>query len=250
MSYFKSFFDRGGYTLLKSSVIPKDLEEPLHALDLHVTQRYNRIPLPSTDESDQPRTDSGDRSRKKPNSTAPTLRYRNIDKTSGFVEAIHEIIGGKINIGRIRYTLQKLRLRDEAAVLKNDLDALVDSFCATLKTKIAKCPLSMQPTLKAKPNKENNTSTMNEPATTAAVVVVQTASSSQPDTLDGGANDTGECSGDGFGDAMALDTPREGERQGAANQVILLLKFLNGSSDFRMYTGRSGSDSQGDDKEE
>lgn len=225
LSYFKSFFDRGGYTLLKSSVIPKALEEPLHALDVHVTQRYNRIPLPSTLESTaveggQARTDNGP---KKFNSTAP-IRYRNIDKTSGFHEAIHEILGGKINIGRIRYTLQKFRLRDEAAVLKNDLDALVDSFCVTLKSKIAKCPLSMQPTLKAKPSKETNTSTMSGPT------VVHT-SSSQHDSLEAGVNDMGECSGDGFGDssaAMTLDTPREGERQqGVANQVRPHLNLLS-----------------------
>ena len=230
LSYFKSFFDRGGYTLLKSSFIPKALEEPLHALDIFVTQRYNNMPLPSTlniDESavdggDHPPADTGDRIAKR-NRSATSIRCRNIDKTSGFHEAIHEILGGKINIGRIRYTMQKLRLRDEAAALKKDLDALVSAFCVTLKAKVAACPLSMQPTLKVKPNKENTTTTTRRSDNNAI-----TSSSNQLKNVDGGVNDGAEASADGFGDsstAMVLDTHREVESPQPQHKVMPPFSF-------------------------
>ena len=173
MSSFKTFVEKGNYSLQKNSSIPKALEEPLHALDMFVTQRYNRLPMPEkravevpteTSEANServvPTTEDIDNvisSSSSPRNTSSIsttskkgIRYRNIDKTSGFHEAIQEILGGKINLGRIKYTLQKLRLRSEAAVLKEELDSLVDAFIPTLKGRVLKCPLSMQPTLKAK----------------------------------------------------------------------------------------------------
>jgi len=156
----KEFVERQNIKLFKTSAIPKSLEEHLHALDLYVCKRYNQLPVQFESNSSGTKDSSlientafssSSSSNNNVTTAASKPILRNIDKTSGFLEAVHEILGGKIIIGRIKYTMQKLRLRDEAIQRKKDLDSLVLSLSTALKAKVLKCPLSLQPVIKVKP---------------------------------------------------------------------------------------------------
>ena len=118
---FREHMAGSGIKLLKSSNIPKALEEPLRDVDKQV------LPHHSTAE---------------------------MQRTCGYYEALHSALGGEVNIGKIRSLLSRLRLRDRAASTLEVIDSQRRMLVADLKAALAPCPEKLQPAVKAAARKE------------------------------------------------------------------------------------------------
>lgn len=116
MVQFKTTFEASGVKLFKSSHIPKTLEEPLHAVDVVVLK---------------------------------SISAENLQKTCGYYESLHTIMGGEVAIGKLRSLLARLRLRDRASAALQSIDDQVEALVRGLKSVVVPCPEKMQPAFKA-----------------------------------------------------------------------------------------------------
>ena len=115
LEQFKIIFEGTGIKLSKSAHIPHTLEASLHLL--------NTIVL----------------------AINPSALHM-----AGYVEAVHEILGGEIPAGRVKGLLVRLVAKDKAATKKQELNQMIEKLCADLKPLVVVCPDSMQPANKAK----------------------------------------------------------------------------------------------------
>lgn len=115
LDQFRLLFTATGAKLTKNAFIPHDLESPLHLL--------NTIVL----------------------GINPAALH-----IAGYVEAVHEILGGEIPAGRVKGLLLRLVAKEKAALKKDELNGMIEKLCADLKPLVVPCPDSMQPAYKAK----------------------------------------------------------------------------------------------------
>lgn len=116
MLEYQSYYEKCGVKLCKSSNIPKSLEEPLNAVDCKVIAHI----LPEV-----------------------------LARTSGYYEGLQSIMGGEVNVGKIRSLLTRLRLRDIAEKTRLVIEAQVNSLMGDLKANVTPCPEKLQPAAKA-----------------------------------------------------------------------------------------------------
>lgn len=113
---FQAHYEKSGVKLCKSSHIPKSLEESLREVDSKVITQIN-----------------------------PEVLAR----TSGYYEGLQGIMGGEVNLGKIRSLLMRLRLRDRAEATRLVIEGQVTTLMAELKANVAPCPEKLQPAVKA-----------------------------------------------------------------------------------------------------
>lgn len=116
LAHFKECYEKTGIKLFKSSNIPKSLEEPLHDVDLVVLKAH----------------------------TAESLQ-----RTSGYYESLHSILGGEVAIGKVRNLLIRLRLKDKSNAVLQGIEEQVSALIADLKGAVGPCPEKLQPAYKA-----------------------------------------------------------------------------------------------------
>lgn len=115
LDQFRIIFQATGIKLSKSAHIPHSLESPLHLL--------NTIVL----------------------AVNPDALH-----ITGYVEAVHEVLGGEIPAGRVKGVLLRLVAKEKASEKKVELNGMIDKLCKDLRPLVVPCPDSMQPANKAK----------------------------------------------------------------------------------------------------
>jgi hypothetical protein len=112
LSTLRETFGESGLKLSKTSNIPKSLEAPLNAVDRVVVSVFSAGELM---------------------------------RTCGYYEGVQEILGGDVNVGKVRSLLVRLRLKDAADKFRKELDVNILALKAELGASVVPCPETQQP---------------------------------------------------------------------------------------------------------
>lgn len=117
LTRLREWFVNSKMKLFKSSQIPHNLDEHLHRLNIVVLKHHpNALEL----------------------------------NPSPYVDAVQNILGGDIALGKVRGALVRLAAKEKAAQKKILLNQLISQLCTALKPLVVPCPDAMQPANKAK----------------------------------------------------------------------------------------------------
>jgi hypothetical protein len=116
LEQFGTFYRQTGIKLAKSSSVPLNLEDSLYLLHRIVCAHH------------------GD----------------TLHGTSGYLEAVHAILGGEVAAGKIKAVFSRCTAQDKAKAAREALDMMTAQLCTALNALVGPCPEAMQPANKAK----------------------------------------------------------------------------------------------------
>lgn len=126
---FRSEVNRLGIVLKnKSSLIPHTLDEALLAAHSKIVENYHKSEVASSSSSDSATLATS--IEKKDSKKPPKDDF--LKKTTGYYESLVEILGGAIPIGRVKYFLRQLELKESAKTSRCELDKYLEEFKALI----------------------------------------------------------------------------------------------------------------------